>query len=144
MANSTEKACCNRAAAVVLITFSAARKLRAYRRRLGLPYPVLADEERASYRAYGLPRGRWWRIFGMRTLWTYARLLRKGGRLRRVDEDIRQLGGDFVVGRDGRLAYVYRSKGPADRPLADFVFSLLDSEHLYDWRRVRGTGTGGR
>jgi len=39
--------------------------------------------------------------------------------LRRPTEDTLQLGGDFVVGRDGRLVYVYRSKGPADRPPVD-------------------------
>jgi hypothetical protein len=29
------------------------------------------------------------------------------------------LGGDFVVDREGRLSYVYRSNGPADRPPID-------------------------
>ena len=114
-------------AAVVLITFTRARNLAAYRRRLGLPYPVLADEARESYRAYGLRRGRWWRIFGVKTLVAYARLLRKGQRVRRVQDDIRQLGGDFVVGRDGWLAYVHRPKGPADRPPVDDLLAAVQT-----------------
>jgi peroxiredoxin len=45
------------AAAVVLITFTRPRNLHGFRRRLALAYPVLADETRAVYRAYGLQRG---------------------------------------------------------------------------------------
>ena len=106
-------------AVVVLVTFTAQRNLRGYRSRLGLPYPVLADEGRTAYRAYGLRRGPWWRVWGIGTLRAYARLLRRGGRLARPREDTLQLGGDFVVGRDGRLIYAHRSRGPADRPAVD-------------------------
>ncbi len=106
-------------AVVVLLTFTRQRNLRGYRGRLGLPYVVLADESRDAYRAYGLSRGPWWRVWGPTTIRAYGRLLRGGGRLRRPTEDTLQLGGDFVVGRDGRLVYVYRSKGPADRPPVD-------------------------
>jgi peroxiredoxin len=103
-------------AVVVLVTFTRPRNLRGYRGRFGLPYPVLSDEGRAAYRAYGLRRGPWWRVWGISTLREYARLLRGGARLQRPTEDISQLGGDFVVDREGRLAYAYRSKGPSDRP----------------------------
>ena len=103
-------------AEVALVTFTRQRNLRGYRGRFGLPFPVLADEPRAAYRAYGLGRGPWWRVWGPGTVRAYGRLLRRGGRLRRPTEDTLQLGGDFVVGRDGRLVFVYRSKGPSDRP----------------------------
>jgi hypothetical protein len=103
-------------AAVVLITFTRQRNLRGFRHQLGLAYPVLADETRAVYRAYGLGRGPWWRIWSLRTLRAYARLLRSGRRLSRATEDTRQLGGDFVLDPNGVLAYVYRSSRPDDRP----------------------------
>jgi hypothetical protein len=45
-----------------------------------------------------------------------VRLIRAGRRLRRPTQDTRQLGGDFVVDRRGRLAYAYRSARPDDRP----------------------------
>lgn len=106
-------------AVVVLLTFTRQRNLRGYRGRMGLPYVVLADELRGAYRAYGLSRGPWWRVWGPTTIRAYAGLLRGGARLRRPTEDTLQLGGDFVVGRDGRLVYAYRSKGPADRPPVD-------------------------
>ena len=103
-------------AEVVLVTFTRRRNLRGYRGRFGLPYPVLADESRATYGAYGLRRGAWWRVWGPGTILAYASLVRRGAKLRKPPEDPMQLGGDFVVGRDGRLVYVYRSKGPSDRP----------------------------
>lgn len=112
-----------RDAAVVLITFTRARNLRGYRSRLRLPYRVVTDETLEAYRAYGLGRGPWWRVWGLRTLREYRRLLRGGVRLERTLEDTLQLGGDFVVDRHGRLAYAYRSTGPSDRPSVDELVS---------------------
>ena len=113
-------------AAVALVTFTRQRNLRGYRSRLALAYPVLADESRACYRAYGLGRGPWWRIWGASTLLAYGRLLRSGQRrLRRPEEDTLQLGGDFVIGRDGRLVFVYRSTGPSDRPAVDALVEAV-------------------
>jgi peroxiredoxin len=113
------------AAAVVLITFTRPRNLRGFRRRLGLTYPVLADEARAAYRAYGLGRGSWRRVWGVRTLRAYGRLLRAGRRPHLPSEDTLQLGGDFVVDPDGRVAYAYRSAGPDDRPSVDDLITAL-------------------
>jgi peroxiredoxin len=112
-------------AVVALVTFTRQRNLRGYRSRFGLPYPVLTDETRDTYRAYGLGRGPWWRIWGPATLRAYGRLMRKGARLQAPKEDTLQLGGDFVVGRDGRLLYAYRSKGPDDRPAVDELVAAV-------------------
>jgi hypothetical protein len=112
-------------ASVVLVTFTRQRNLRAFRRLLELNYPVLVDETRAVYRAYGLERGRWWRVWSWGTLRTYGRLLRTGHRLRRPTEDTRQLGGDFVVDPGGRVAYGYRSRTPDDRPSVDELVAAV-------------------
>lgn len=112
-------------AEVALVTFTRPRNLRGYRGRLGLPYRVLADEGRATYRAYGLGRGPWWKVWGPATLKAYARLLRKGARLERPTEDTSQLGGDFVIDRQGRIAYAFRSTGPANRPSVDDLVAAV-------------------
>ena len=111
-------------AAVVLITFTRRRNLHGFRRRLGLAYPVLADENRAVYGSYGLGRGRWWRVWGWGTVRAYSRLLSLGRRLERPTDDTLQLGGDFVVDGEGRLVYTYESRAPDDRPSVD---DLLDA-----------------
>lgn len=112
---------------VVLVTFARQRALPGFRKRLGLSFPVLADEERGVYRAYGLGRGPWWRIWGPATWWKYARLLARGQRLERPSGDTLQLGGDFVVDVHGRLAYVFRSSGPGDRPPVEDLVAAIRS-----------------
>ena len=116
-------------AAVVLITFTHPRNLPGFRRRLALAYPVLADETRAVYRAYGLQRGSWWRVWGLKSVRAYGRLFRQGQHLERPTGDTLQLGGDFVVDQDGRLAYAYRSRGPDDRPSVDDLLDAVRSCH---------------
>ena len=115
-------------AEVVLVTFGSQRSLRGFRSRLGLPMQVLADEDRGAYRAYGLRRGPWWRVWGLATVRRYARLLAGGRRIGRPGGGTLQLGGDVAGGREGRLVYVFRSRGPADRPaVADLVAAVRRS-----------------
>ncbi len=112
-------------AAVVLVTFTHPRNLRGFRHRLGLAYPVLADEDRAVYRAYRLGRGAWWRVWGLGTMRAYGRLLRAGRRAALPQGDTLQLGGDFVIDPRGRIACAYRSTGPADRPSVDALLTAV-------------------
>jgi hypothetical protein len=80
---------------------------------------VLVDPTRAVYRAYGLGRGSVRKVWGPKTWWAYAKLIGRGRHFQLPTEDTLQLGGDFVVGRDGRLVYVFRSDDPDDRPTVD-------------------------
>jgi peroxiredoxin len=112
-------------AEVVVITFTRQRNLRGYRSRFAAPLTVVTDEDRATYRAYGLGRASLARVYGLGVLKQYGQLMRKGARLQRPTEDTRQLGGDFVVGRSGRLTYVFRSEGPDDRPAVDDLLAAV-------------------
>ena len=86
---------------------------------------MLRDEPRDAYRAYGLSRGSFRAIYRPATIKKYVQLLRSGQKLRRPTDDTRQLGGDFVVGADGRLRFAYRPVAPDDRPApGDIVASL--------------------
>jgi hypothetical protein len=60
-----------------------------------------------------------------RVLLRYVQLLRRGRRLQRSDEDMLQLGGDVVIDRRGRLAWIHRSEGPEDRPTVETVASAV-------------------
>ena len=107
-------------ALLVVITFAdAPERLAAYRRHLGLDVtdvPLLADTERALYRMLGAGRGSLRDVWSPGTLAAYARLIRQGRRLRRPEEDTRQLGADAVVDRSGRLHRVWLPSGPDQRP----------------------------
>ncbi|MBJ7597043.1 peroxiredoxin-like family protein [Candidatus Nephthysia bennettiae] len=109
-------------AEVAVIAFAAPERVAAYQRERLAPLAVLVDERRAVYHAYGLGRASVRRVWGPRTWWAYGRLIARGRRPQRATEDTLQLGGDFVVGPDGRLVFVFRSADPADRPpVADLI-----------------------
>ncbi len=58
-------------ATIAVVTFSDVDRLADYRSALALPFAVLSDHDRDVYRRYGLERGSWWRIYGVRTFREY-------------------------------------------------------------------------
>jgi len=112
---------------VVVITFTEAHRRDAYVDRTRLPFPVLIDADRSTYRAYGLGRSSVARAWGARPALAYLRLVARGRwrDLRRPTEDTLQLGGDFVVAPDGTLAYGFWSEGPDDRPPVDDLIAAV-------------------
>ncbi len=104
-------------ARIACITFAQPERLPGFERKMRLPYPVYGDPSRASYEALGLGRAPWWRVWlDPRVWWRYATLIARGRRAERSDMDELQLGGDAVLDAEGRLAWLYRSDGPEDRP----------------------------
>lgn len=111
---------------IAVVTFSQPGFLRAFEEQMGLPFRVYADPQRAVYRAFGFERGSFARVWlNPRVLLRYAQLLRRGRRLQRSEEDLLQLGGDVVVDRRGRIAWIHRSEGPEDRPTVEVVTSAV-------------------
>jgi peroxiredoxin len=106
------------------VTFAEAKHLALHRAQLDLPFPVLADPDRQIYRSFGIGRGSLRQIWGPGTLKLYAKLLRRGRKLRRPTQDTRQLGGDFVIDRQGHLAKGFWPASPEDRPSVD---ALIDA-----------------
>jgi hypothetical protein len=88
---------------------------------------VLRDIDRNAYTAFGLGRGSFLRVWGSRAARRYASLLRADGfgGLHRPIEDTRQLGGDFVIDPDGRLAWAFWGAGPDDRPSVDDLIAAV-------------------
>lgn len=114
-------------AAVLVISLAPPEALAAYQEHLGLPFPIASDDGLATYRAYGLERGTWWRVWHPRVLLRYLGLLLAGRRLQRprAGEDVRQLGGDFLIDAQGIIRYAHASARPDDRPpVADVLRAL--------------------
>lgn len=104
---------------VAVVTFTSVEPLAAHRRHLDLQFPLLADPDRAVYRQFGLGRGAFTEVWSLDTLRLYGDLLRRGRKLRRPIQDTRQLGGDFVIDREGRLVAAFRPQSPSSRPSVD-------------------------
>lgn len=112
-------------ARIAVVTFTTPERLAAYREHLGLPFDVVADIDRTLYHLLGAERGSNRQVWSAGTVRMYARLLRAGRRLRRPTEDIRQLGADAVIGRDGDIRYLSLPSTPDARPpIADLIAAL--------------------
>ena len=108
---------------VVIITFEAGPLALAYVKETDMRWPLLIDESRALYAAYGMDRGRWRDILGWSSWWAHAKLLLRGRRPRRSSGDLQQLGGDVLIDPTGVVCLHHVGSSPADRPS---VSSLLD------------------
>jgi hypothetical protein len=117
-------------ARIAVLFFSQLNRLPDYRKRHGIPpdIPLLADEGRTAYKAYGMRVGTLRQVYAPEVLAKYARLIKSGMNLRlKTDEDTRQLGGDIVVGPDGTVVFAVCSKNQADRPSVDEIVAAFRS-----------------
>lgn len=103
---------------VVVVGFAPREALARFQQGLALGDTlVLADPGRASYRAFGFGRGSVSRVWLDPRVWArYLSLTARGRRLSAPEQDTLQLGGDVLVRGDGRIGWIYRSRGPEDRP----------------------------
>ena len=116
-----------RGAQALVISFSPAERLEAFKAHLGLSFEIASDPTHQVYSAYGMLTGGAWDIWHPRTLLRYLVLVLKEGRRlsRPSDEDLEQLGGDFIIDPQGRVRYAYRSQRPDDRPSVEALLSAL-------------------
>ena len=101
---------------LVLIGQGSPRQARHFRDKVGLdPLPVLADAERASYRAAGLKRGNLAQLIGPRSVVSGLKHGARSGVIQgRVIGDAAQLGGEIIVLADGTVAWSHVQEHAGD------------------------------
>ena len=88
-------------------------------------FTVLLDRERDVYKTYQLERS-YWRSRSLRTRWAYFKAWLAGKKTHHSHgDDTSQLGGDFIVDRDGILRFVHPSHDPVDRPSVEELIHIL-------------------
>jgi len=88
-------------------------------------FTVLLDRERTVYNAYGLERSKL-RSRSPRTIWLYFTRWLQGQKFHDSHgDDTSQLGGDFIVNKNGILRLVHPSLDPTDRPSVDELLKTL-------------------
>ncbi len=114
---------------ILVVTQAQPQQLAHYVRRMGWQVPLVCDPERAVYRLFGLERTSWLTFLHPRVVWGYFRGMLRGYRLKMPywGEDVRQLGGDFLLDRHRRLLFAYRSAVPTDRPAAATLLEALSA-----------------
>jgi AhpC/TSA antioxidant enzyme len=113
-------------ARVLAISFGAPEMVAAYRADHALPFPVASDVERNAYHALGIGRGGVQKVWRPSAIWQHIALRLRGytsGRHRQ--SDVLQLGGDFVIGRDGRLLLSHPSVAGDDRVSIGEILAAL-------------------
>lgn len=111
-------------AQVLLISFGTNAWARAWLRETGAPFPLLIDPQRRVYRAYGLKRSIL-RVWSLKVLCHYLRLMRAGRRLRPIQGDPHQLGGDVIVDTYAVVRLAHQSSDPTDRPPVETLLAVL-------------------
>lgn len=109
---------------MLIISFGVERWARAWLRETDVSFPLLLDQDRRVYRAYGLQRSAL-RAWAPRVLWYYVRQLAAGRRLRAIAGDPHQLGGDFIIDRHGIVRLAHRERDPVDRPPVARLLEIL-------------------
>ena len=111
---------------VLAISFEPLERLSQLSRQMQLPFPILSDPQRNTYRAYGLASGALKNMFAPGTVWAYAKLLSRGSGYQFRKSDMLQMGGDFVLDKDGPVVYEFRGASPHQRPAALGLIEVLD------------------
>jgi len=65
-------------------------------------------------------------MFAPGTVWAYAKLLSRGSGYQFRKSDMLQMGGDFVLDKDGTVVYEFRGASPHQRPAALGLIEVLD------------------
>ena len=110
---------------VAAVTFETLRHARGYVEETRFPWPMLIDESRLLYRTYGMERGSFREIWGVRNWGVYFRLVAQGWLPRLPHDDVNQLGGDVIVDPGGVVRLHHIGRGPADRPSVDSLLELI-------------------
>lgn len=112
---------------VIVVSFAQPDRLAFYQREHRWPFVILADPDRKAYRAFGLKRLSWLRVFSPATIKLYWSLLRKGRKFRNYgQDDYYQGGGDFLLDRQGNVLFARPSRDPSDRPSVDCLLAAIE------------------
>ena len=119
---------------LVLIGQATPRHAKHFRDKQGVaPLPVLADEERESYRAAGWRRANAAQLVGPRSVLSGLKHGARSGVVQgRVIGDAAQLGGEMIVRPGGEIVWSHRQENAGDtvdpERLLEAARSALDSD----------------
>ena len=113
---------------LVLIGQATPRHAAQFRRRQGIQLPVLADEQRVSYRAAGAKIANLSELFGPRSV---SKGLLAGARSRKIQTrtvgNAAQLGGSLVIRPDGQVAWSHMSANAGDNASPEEILAAVRS-----------------
>jgi hypothetical protein len=113
-------------ASLTLIGQLTPRHAAHFRRRQGIELPVLADNDRASYKAAGAKMGSIGELIGPRVMAKGALATLQTGRFQtRTLGSPAQLGGAMLITPDGTVAWSHMARDASDNASADEILAAL-------------------
>ncbi|MEZ4590568.1 MAG: AhpC/TSA family protein [Chloroflexota bacterium] len=112
---------------IVTLSFGTEYWSKVWLQETNSPFPFLVDQELHAYHAYGL-KSSVVRAWSPRNLLYYAKAKMQGRETLGNRGDTHQLGGDFVVGGNGRLLLAHPSRDPVDRPSLDQLLQIVQKK----------------
>ncbi len=109
----------------IIVSFAAPPFARAWLEETNAPFTLLVDHDRQAYRSYGLEAS-FWRTWSPRTIWYYARNWGRKPVWDSAEQDLNQLGGDFIIDAQRTVRFAYPSLDPVDRPSVDELLAAID------------------
>jgi alkyl hydroperoxide reductase subunit AhpC len=111
---------------VLIISFGSLPAIKQWMEETCNSFDILFDRERKVYQAYQLERS-WLRAWHPRAIWIYIKRWFHGEAFYDSHgDDTTQLGGDFIVDKNGILQMVYPSHDPTDRPAVDNLLAVIE------------------
>lgn len=101
---------------MVAVTMGDPRGAKALCDRMNVPFPCLADADRAGYKAFGLRRGTGMEVMGPANWAAGMRAAAKGHLPSAPVGDPMQLPGTFIIDRDGIVQYARYARHASDHP----------------------------
>lgn len=105
-------------AKILAVSFGSPREVQEYREYFSVSVTIASDLDRSTYRAFGLGQGSLTAVYGPAAIRQHLRLRKQGfaAAPSSPSQDTLQLGGDFVIDREGRIVFAHRGTSGDDRP----------------------------
>ena len=110
---------------MVIVSFGTLPAVQEWIQETCSPFEVLLDRDRQVYQAYQLESS-WLRAWHPRALWLYfKRWIKRETFYDSYGDDTSQLGGDFIINRQGVLKFIYPSRESTDRPPVEDLLAVI-------------------
>ena len=96
-----------------------------FREQFDIPFTLLVDEHKETYKALGIKKGNWLQVSGPQHWPRFAKAFLSGHGGALPEQDALQMGGIAVVEPGGEVGFIHRSEDSGDNlPIDDLLVEL--------------------